>query len=303
MKFCVLLSAYNGEKYIREQLDSIFSQDFPNGEIIVVLRDDGSTDNTISICIKYAQEKSRNLKIIRGENLGPAASFITLINSCPLCDYYAFCDQDDVWMQGKVMAAVDKLDCEQPVLWTSEYSVTDSNLKVIKEKNLKSPEMDPVRVLFYNNVPGCVMVFNQALLLEMRKMEINQFRMHDIFALNIALQFGKVFFDKHSYLLYRQHDGNVLGYGNKKINLKYWLRDKIKYLMSDESHYVSEYAAKMLEVNKARLSEERIRQYEIIKNYKNGFISTIRLFRQKYTHDGINRTAISIRCKILLRKM
>ncbi len=92
----VLMSTYNGEKYIREQLDSIFNQE--GIDVKVVVRDDGSKDTTHAILDEY--KKTHELVWYTGENLKSARSFMDLIYQAPESDYYAFADQDDYWDPG-----------------------------------------------------------------------------------------------------------------------------------------------------------------------------------------------------------
>ena len=107
MKVIILMSVYNGENFIEEQLNSIFSQtgDF---EIEVWVRDDGSKDGTISILKKYEEEKK--LYWYSGENLKPAHSFMDLIMHSCKADYYAFSDQDDVWLNDKLKRSIKRLE-------------------------------------------------------------------------------------------------------------------------------------------------------------------------------------------------
>ena len=99
MRVAVLMSTYNGEKYLNEQIDSILSQS-GNFELSLLVRDDGSTDETINILNKY--QNLGKLKWYSGKNLGPGKSFIDLLYKTHGYDYYAFSDQDDVWMTGKI---------------------------------------------------------------------------------------------------------------------------------------------------------------------------------------------------------
>ena len=94
MKVAVLMSSYNGEKYIRPQIDSILAQE-GNFELSLFVRDDGSTDKTQAILQEYAQK--RKLTWYTGNNLGPARSFMDLLKKCKGFNYYAFADQDDYW--------------------------------------------------------------------------------------------------------------------------------------------------------------------------------------------------------------
>lgn len=102
----VLLSAYNGERYIKQQIDSLLNQDYGNTEIYA--RDDGSTDGTVGILRSYEDRGLTHL--ITGENLGYGASFLTLLRDSGRADYYAFCDQDDIWKSDKISRAVKVLE-------------------------------------------------------------------------------------------------------------------------------------------------------------------------------------------------
>lgn len=89
----VVMSTYNGEKYLKEQIDSILSQE--GVDVRLYIRDDGSSDRTTDILASYQEHK--NVKIEKGNNLGFAKSFLTALDECDEADYYAFSDQDDVW--------------------------------------------------------------------------------------------------------------------------------------------------------------------------------------------------------------
>ena len=92
-KVQVLLSTYNGEKYIKEQIESILNQE--GVEVSLLIRDDGSSDRTIEI-VKKISEQNNNIILFKGQNMGPARSFMDLVKKSDEVDYYAFADQDDV---------------------------------------------------------------------------------------------------------------------------------------------------------------------------------------------------------------
>ena len=130
MRICVMLSSYNGEKYIKEQIDSILAQKI-DGEMILLVRDDGSTDETKQILNEY-RSKYNNISWYTGDNLKAAKSFWDLVNSAPDADYYAFCDQDDVWYPDKLVRAINALEKEAiPALYASNVVVVDQNLNSI----------------------------------------------------------------------------------------------------------------------------------------------------------------------------
>lgn len=301
MKICVIMSTYNGEKYIEQQLDSIFKN---TKDVFLYVRDDGSKDRTIEILRNYGIKHAVPIEVNEGENVGSAESFLTALRKCPKADYYAFCDQDDVWIDGKLSAAAKQIGTtNQPVLWCSDYQVTDSDLHVMIPSILKQPVPDSVRAVFYNNVPGCTMVFNWALMQELRKVNISKIRMHDIMAINVALITGKVIFDKMPYVLYRQHGNNVLGYSHKKIKIGKWIKEKLALVKNKEDYSTSEYAQEVLNVFENQMNEDEKKEYELISKMNSSLISRLKVLTRPYTKEKIGRTSISIRCKILLNLM
>ena len=126
-KVQVLLSTYNGEKYLKEQLDSIIAQ--KGVDVHILARDDGSKDDTIKILEGY-----ENIDIIKGSNIGVCKSFFELINKSGEYDYYSFADQDDVWDCDKLVIAINKLEkCNsKPAVYASNTRLVDANLTFLK---------------------------------------------------------------------------------------------------------------------------------------------------------------------------
>ena len=100
-KVTVLLSSYNGSKYIEEQINTIFHQDY-DGDIEILIRDDGSEDNTRELIRQHETDEHRKITLITGKNVGPQKSFLELIRKAGNSDYYFFADQDDVWHCNKL---------------------------------------------------------------------------------------------------------------------------------------------------------------------------------------------------------
>ncbi|WP_461877227.1 glycosyltransferase [Fusicatenibacter sp.] len=303
MRVCIILSTYNGKKYVCQQLDSIF-QSAEDMDIFLYVRDDGSKDDTIQILEEYGKKNHVEIKIDAGENAGSARSFLLAIRNCPKADYYAFCDQDDVWLPKKIATAVKQIgDTEQPILWCSDYQVTDANLNVILPSALKQPIQDDVKSMFYNNVPGCTMFFNWALMQKMRMIEISEIRMHDIMAMNVALITGEIYFEKNPFVLYRQHGDNVLGYSHKKIKVRKWIKDKMHLIRCKENYSTAEYARAVLKALGNEMSADQKKEYQLISEMDKSFIKRLRVLAKPYTKEKFGRTSISIRCKVLLNLM
>lgn len=303
MKICIIMSTYNGEKYLEKQLESIFRDDKKN-QIILYVRDDGSSDRTVEIIKEYKKNNNVEIQIVKGENVGSAKSFLLALRNCPKCDFYAFCDQDDEWIEGKLTTAVNDITVtNQPILWCSNYHVTDNDLKIILPSVLHQPVQDSLRVIFYNNVPGCTMVFNWALMQDLRKVNIDEIRMHDIMTINIALITGKVIFNNESFVLYRQHENNVLGYGHKKINLKKWISEKVNIVVHKENYSTAKYAEAVLNAFNSKMNDKQKSEYELISTMNDNFFNRLKVLNRQYTKADFGRTSLSIRIKILLNLM
>lgn len=226
-KIQILLSTYNGEKYIRQQLDSIFAQTCAPASVLI--RDDGSTDATPAILAEY-QERYPQLRVIEGENIGTIASFFELFRLAdPEMDYYALSDQDDVWMEDKIAAAVKALQkleagvtAEQiPLLYCGAQCLTDLHMQPIAgQPQVVVRKASFGNALVQNICTGCTAVYNQALAELLRGAKPEFTIMHDWWLYLLASCFGRVYYDSTPHIYYRQHGHNV--YGAKTSRLQIW---------------------------------------------------------------------------------
>lgn len=229
-KVTILMSTYNGEKYISEQLDSLINQTYKNLEIVI--RDDGSKDSTINI-IKEFQKKTNNITLVEGENVGFINSFFELLNIDNNADYYAYCDQDDVWMENKIERAVSflrKTDIKKPVLYfsNSDYYDKDMNYLATAEKNKIYN--------FRNSLVECVtqgmtMVINDKTRQTIINNKPQNCLYHDWWTYMICSGFGEIVYDDESLVKYRRHNKSVTVEGKSPIQL-FWFRVR-KFLVKD----------------------------------------------------------------------
>ncbi|PWE19061.1 glycosyltransferase family 2 protein [Aliarcobacter skirrowii] len=216
-KITILLSTYNGKKYIKEQLDSIFNQTYKNIEIIV--RDDGSSDNTIEIL------KSYNIEPIDTKiNLGAMGSFEELLKYAVQnsnSDYFMFCDQDDVWEIDKVEKTLAKMqEMKQqfgdiPLLVHTNLEVVDESLNTINDSFMNFQKIDPKKnnfhnLLIQNTITGCTVMINRKLA-QMCLPIPDGAIMHDWWIGLLASQFGKIGYIDEATIKYRQHTSNTIG--------------------------------------------------------------------------------------------
>ena len=212
-KVVVLMSTYNGEKYLNEQIDSIINQkgDF---ELDLLIRDDGSTDNTRNILAKY--ENNESIYWYGGENLKPAKSFIDLILKVEnKYDFFAFSDQDDFWMENKIEEAIERIkDEDLPTIYFSNAELVNSKLDPLKEKLYKTElKNDIYTTMCAANIIGCTMVFNKKMLEVIKQGGMPEtVIMHDSYLSRVCMAIGgKIIYDSNAYIKYRQHQNNVLG--------------------------------------------------------------------------------------------
>lgn len=217
IRVLIMLSTYNGEKFLREQLDSLYDQ--KNVDIHILVRDDGSKDNTVEI-LKAYQHKYGKMTIHADENVGAAMSFHKLMayayEEFPNSDYYAFSDQDDVWFDHKISVAVNQLMNKKGDIYYCNAFITDANLNKISklgcEHNLnlqylmfRQPALGCTQVMTNDYFKLCTETFNKYL-------EENPpyIYLHDAWTMWISQMIGaNVVVNDECCMLYRQHNDNV----------------------------------------------------------------------------------------------
>ncbi len=213
----VLLSTYNGEKYVKEQIESILKQE--EVEVALLVRDDGSKDKTIEIVQELAKA-NKNITFYKGKNLGPARSFMDLVNQTGEFSYFAFADQDDVWQPRKLISAIYKLQQEEkgkPSLYLSALNIVDENLNTIKMKQVEGNHCFEGEMV-KNFATGCTQVFNKLLRDKIKNYNPTYLIMHDSWITRVCYAIGgNVIIDENTYIQYRQHTNNVLGYKDEGI--------------------------------------------------------------------------------------
>ncbi len=161
----ILLCTYNGQRYLSDQLDSVAAQTYPNW--VVRVSDDGSQDDTLSILTEYRSKwPNGRLSIAQGPAKGFVANFLSLTCNADIqADYYAFCDQDDVWEADKLQRAVDWLQGVPegvPALYCSRTQLVDADNNSIGFSPLFSKPPSFANALTQNVASGNTMVFNHA---------------------------------------------------------------------------------------------------------------------------------------------
>jgi glycosyltransferase involved in cell wall biosynthesis len=226
----VLLATYNGARFLREQLDSIFGQNYQ--DFVLLVRDDGSTDNTVDILNEYVLKYPGKMRILNDTvaHRGATFSFEYLIQQST-AQYMMLCDQDDKWLPHKIEATyqgMQELEKEapgRPLMVFTDLTEVDDKLNVLHESFISNqrlfPEVtaDPLKVLSLNVVAGCTTMLNK----ETKKVILpfpSSKVVHDQWiAINVA-HYGLIKYLPIPTILYRQHNLNAVG--ANKVGFKYF---------------------------------------------------------------------------------
>ena len=233
MKVNILMSTYNGQQFLAEQIRSIQEQSYTDWTLFI--RDDGSSDNTKEILKDFERQDSR-IHLIdsdKSDNLGVIKSFHKLVNH-DRADYYFFSDQDDVWLPNKLQLSLKEAQnylADLPLMVYMDLKVVNQDLEIMTESMVKSQShhanTELVQELTENTVTGGVAMINHALA-EMWQ-ETDDILMHDWYLALLASAFGNLVFIDQPGELYRQHSDNVLGARTLSKRFKKWIRPHILF--------------------------------------------------------------------------
>lgn len=279
---CVLMSTYNGEKYLEEQLLTILKQK----DVIVrlVIRDDGSTDKTKEIIQKYRDEI---YDIVYGENIGCEKSFMELMHSEYEDDYYAFADQDDIWDIDKLICGIKKIEkYDSPALYgcnLREYRDDRITGRLIfSEEKMQRIRSNFQRSYLYS-VHGCTLIWNKKLDNILKRYKPCAQVGHDVWLCTIANALGHAEYDDEAHISYRIHENNTSGYAKNtrermfKAIKRYFIKGQKLYCFASE--FLKGYG-ELLD----KSTEEYCHMYNLSR-YHNSMKSKRWLLRSKYIKD------------------
>lgn len=240
-KVAIALATYNGEHYLREQLDSFLNQTYTNW--ICYIHDDGSSDNTIAIINEYTRIYSERFVNLQYAPLHSASkNFLSILRYIE-DPYVMFADQDDVWELNKIelelqeMIKVEQDNNPIPILVFSDLSVVDKDLNFIADSfasfaNLSPHNTEFNRLIIENVIPGCTILMNKlAYELARQCPNYEHVVMHDMWCGLVVSSTGIISYVNKPTSLYRQHQNNVRGTRKRK--------NKIAYLVKYMSHILN----------------------------------------------------------------
>ncbi len=293
----ILMGTFNGEKFLREQLDSIATQTHQNW--VVVASDDGSCDATLEILRDYQKRWGpERIEIRNGPQKGFAQNFLSMACDPRIkADFYAFCDQDDVWLPEKLAVAIDHIETNanlnQPYVYCGRTHYVSENLKPLGDSPLFVFPRAFRNALVQSIAGGNTMVFDTATKSLLEKTGIFKVAAHDWWLyLLVKGVGGKVFYDQEPQILYRQHSGALIGSNNSASarferiiwlmlgRFKRWNTLHVNALAQIENVLTSENRETFREFTRMRGSHilHRFRMIEVCGLYRQGWRGTISLY-------------------------
>lgn len=290
----VLLATYNGEKYIKQQIESILSQTYKN--IRLIISDDCSTDNTINILKEYEEKDNRIKLYIQSKNLGVVKNIEFLLEKVEN-ELYMLSDQDDVWLPEKIEKSMQTLKNSDADLVFGDLEVVDEELNTIytsfgdfmllNKKIQKYIDTNRINYL-YNCVTGCTILSKKKFIEKILPFPtMSKYLIHDYW-LGLIISFnGKLAYMPEKYIKYRQHGNNEVG--AKKVSHKMTDLEEIRKLFIDVKlgvfgSYVQnneKFPKELQELNKQSLE-----YFKMIENKKNINFKNWKVFHKLYKTEN-----------------
>jgi glycosyltransferase involved in cell wall biosynthesis len=243
----ILLATYNGEKYLAEQIDSILLQTCKDWKLII--RDDGSGDNTVGIINDYLSRCPERIELIKDDlgNIGPAQNFSRLLENSK-SEYIMFCDQDDVWLPEKIELTLNKMKeaenlChDTPLLIHTDLTIVDADLMEIADSLWAYCKINPdtgrdlSKIIYRNIATGCTIMMNR----HAKRLisPIPEYAgLHDWWAAMNVSKYGKIFNIPRATVLYRQHSQQVIGAKKESMTPAVFIRKLKRFIRNYSNEY------------------------------------------------------------------
>lgn len=300
----VMMSTYNGEKYLNAQIESLLAQ--RNVIAKIYIRDDGSIDGTIRFLREL--EKEKNIHVFYGKNMGYGRSFMELLKLIPKdTDYYAFSDQDDVWLDNKLENAIQKIySINGPAAYCASPNYVNEKLEPLIECHSKIDDLPTGEVNVKWGLAmglfglGCTMVFNSSFCKILSQADSAGFKYsHDNLISVLCPLVGFFYKDDKKVLLYRQHRNNVGSNKTRDKNVSNMLKNKLNNFNNQNGYLLRIY---IYEQFCDVIDEENLKLLKNTISYKKSLPCTIKLILKQYPYGLGLREKIKFVVTVLFRK-
>lgn len=305
----IIMSTYNGEKFLKEQMDSIVTCN--HKKVILHVFDDGSSDDTLKILTDYKHRYQDQFYLYQNQrNLGVTKNFLhgikTVMDHFEEAKYFMCCDQDDVWHADKVSKTLRRMEqmekrfgADRPLLVFTDAVITDENLNeisksFIKTQHFNSNKVDLAHLLMENKCIGCTVMINRAFDYYLSRIP-NNARYHDWWLALIAAAFGHISYLPEATIDYRQHSSNVVG----SISFSSYVRKRIASLKEQRQTLIKnrEQAEEFLHFFRKDLNG---RQKFIVKGYLKMFQANFAKRRYIAIKQGYLKSGMIRNCGLML---
>ncbi len=295
MKIDILMATYNGEKYLKEQIDSILEQ--TNQDFRLLISDDMSTDNTRAILNDYVSTDNRVVVFLQNKNLGPVKNFEYLMKKVE-SSYFMFADQDDIWQKDKIEQSVRKLEETNSDLVYTNLQVVNENLDVmypyywkLKEFEKKAKKFHHFESLYLNNyITGCTMLVKSKWIDKILPLpQKSNYILHDYWTALVVSKFGKIDFIEKPLVKYRQHVNNRIGSKRKSDEIKEFEEMRNLFIEVKLDHFKT--FLQNIDVFEddamKQVTKEAYQYFTDLKNHKKLQRKQIQLFWELYQYENI----------------
>lgn len=297
-KIDILLATYNGEKFVKEQIESILNQSYADFNLII--SDDASTDNTLNILEEY-EKKDTRIKVFKKEkNEGLIANFEFLLKNVT-SDYFMFSDQDDIWKKDKIEKSINKLKEENSGLVYTDLEIVDEELNVIypsywkyKQIYKKIIKYNNFEALYLNNfVTGCTILAKSKYIKDILPLPRNsKFVLHDYWTALIISAKDKISYVEEPTIQYRQHKNNRVGSSRKSDQLEKFedLRNLFIKVKIEHFEVFKENIEKIKTKEISKYTNEALKYFENLKKVKYINLKNWNLFFKLYKYEEFSYT-------------
>lgn len=289
----ILLATYNGEKYLKEQLDSILNQTYSNFRLLI--SDDCSKDNTRKILKQYEEKDDRIKVFYQEKNLGYVKNFEFLLTKVEN-EIYALSDQDDVWLPEKIQKTYEKMKDTEADLVFTDLEVVNEKLETIYPsfndfmlltRKIKNYKDSYIMQYLYNCITGCTLMSKKKFLDKIIPIPTDsKYVIHDTWIGLVVSIYGKIEYLDEKTIKYRQHGNNQVG--TDKISHKFKKLEQVRNLFIDVKlqlfrTYVNN--EKMFPEELRKINKESLNYFEDIKNKKQINLKNWKIFNRLYKHE------------------
>lgn len=295
-KIDILLATYNGQEFLREQIDSILNQSYQDFNLII--SDDSSEDETYKILKEYEKKDSR-IRLFRQEkNLGLIQNFEFLLKQVT-SDYFMFSDQDDIWKENKIEKSINKLKQEKAALVYTDLEIVDKNLEIIypsywKYKNIykKIKKYNNFEALYLNNfVTGCTILAKSNYIKDIVPLpKTSKFMLHDYWTALVIASKDKIAYLDEPTIKYRQHKNNRVGSSKRSDKIEKFkeLRDLFIRVKIEHFQIFEENISKINSKEIVKYTKPALEYFKALEKETNIYLKSWTLFFKLYKYEDFS---------------